>query len=144
MISALEIAIGGLVVGSVFALVAIGFALVYRATGTIHLAQGAFVVLGALSLYSFEQPQHWPPALAALAALAVAALVGVVLAAGVFAPGLRRLPPSGMVMLTSGMLTLFEGAALLVWGSQSYQLPPFSGYQPVALGGVKIPTQAFW
>lgn len=144
MNAALEIAIGGLVEGSVFALVAIGFALVYRVTGTINLAQGAFVILGALSTYSFEQTLGLPAALAALAALAVAAAVGFVLAVGVFAPGLRRLPPSGMVMLTSGMLTLFEGAALLVWGSQPYQLPPFSGYHPVSLGGVLIPTQAFW
>jgi branched-subunit amino acid ABC-type transport system permease component len=67
-----------------------------------------------------------------------------VLALAVFVPGLRRLPPSGMVMLTSGLLTLFEGAALLVWGSQPYQLPPFSGYKPVAIGGVLIPTQSFW
>jgi branched-chain amino acid transport system permease protein len=144
MISALEIAIGGLVEGAVFALVAIGFALVYRVTGTINLAQGAFVVLGALAMYSFEKTLGLPPALAALAAVGVAAITGFVLAAGIFAPGLRRLPPSGMVMLTSGLLTLFEGAALLIWGSQSYQLPPFSGYRPVSVGGVLIATQAFW
>jgi branched-chain amino acid transport system permease protein len=144
MHAALEIAIGGLVEGSVFALVAIGFALVFRVTGTINLAQGAFVVLGALTTYSFEQTLGWPAWLAAIGALAVAALVGVVLAVAIFVPGLRRLPPSGMVMLTSGLLTLFEGAALLVWGSQPYQLPPFSGYHPVNVGGVLIPTQAFW
>ncbi|GAC1414601.1 MAG: ABC transporter permease [Candidatus Velthaea sp.] len=144
MNAALGIAIGGLVEGSVFALVAIGFALVYRVTGTINLAQGAFVVLGALTTYSFEQTLHWPAAFAALGALVVAAAVGAVLAIAIFVPGLRRLPPSGMVMLTSGMLTLFEGAALLVWGSQAYQLPPFSGYRPVKVGAVLVPTQAFW
>jgi ABC-type branched-subunit amino acid transport system permease subunit len=144
MTAALAITIGGLVQGSVFALVAIGFALVYRVTGTVNLAQGAFVVLGALATYSFEVTLGWPVALAALAALAVAALAGYVIAVAVFAPGLRRLPPSGMVILTGGLLTLFEGAALLVWGSQPYQLPPFSGYVPVAIGGVHVPTQAFW
>lgn len=144
MISGLEIGIGGLVEGAVFALVAIGFALVFRVTGTINLAQGAFVVLGALTTYSFEVTLGWPPLLAAVAALVVAALVGVVLAVAVFVPGLRRLPPSGMVMLTSGLLTLFEGAALLVWGSQPYQLPPFSGYRPVHIGALLVPTQAFW
>jgi branched-chain amino acid transport system permease protein len=144
MAAALAITIGGLVQGSVFALVAIGFALVYRVTGTVNLAQGAFVVLGALATYSFEVTLGWPVAFAALAALAVAALVGYVVAVAVFAPGLRRLPPSGMVILTGGLLTLFEGAALLVWGSQPYQLPPFSGYVPVAIGGVRVPTQAFW
>ncbi|MEA2718694.1 MAG: branched-chain amino acid transport system permease protein livM [Candidatus Eremiobacteraeota bacterium] len=144
MDAALAITIGGLVQGSVFALVAIGFALVFRVTGTVNLAQGAFVVLGALTTYSFEQTFGWPAALAALAALGVAAVIGYLVAVFIFAPGLRRLPPSGMVMLTGGLLTLFEGAALLVWGSQPYQLPPFSGYQPVSIGGAKIPTQAFW
>jgi branched-chain amino acid transport system permease protein len=144
MAAALAIAIGGLVQGAVFGLVAIGFALVYRVTGTVNLAQGAFVILGALTMYSFEQTMGLPVAVAALAALAVAAVIGFAVAVVVFAPGLRRLPPSGMVILTGGLLTLFEGAALLVWGSQPYQLPPFSGFRPVAIGGVNVPTQAFW
>ena len=142
MDAALSITIGGLVQGSVFALVAIGFALVYRVTGAVNLAQGAFVVLGALSTYSFEQTLPLP--LAALAALAVAAIVGYLVAIGIFAPGLRRLPPGGMVILTGGLLTLFEGAALLVWGSQPYQLPPFSGYAPVAFGPFHVPSQSLW
>ena len=61
-----------------------------RVTGTVNLAQGAFVVLGALAMYSFEKTLGLPPALAALAALGVAAVTGFVLAAGIFAPGLRR------------------------------------------------------
>jgi branched-chain amino acid transport system permease protein len=142
--AAAAIIVGGLVQGSVFALVAIGFALVYRVTGTVNLAQGAFVVLGALATYSFEQTLGWPVAFAALAALIVAAVTGFGVAVLVFAPGLRRLPPSGMVILTGGLLTLFEGAALLIWGSQPYALPPFSGYRPVAFAGTHVPTQAFW
>ena len=144
METALSIAIGGLVQGSVFALVAIGFALVYRVTGAVNLAQGAFVVLGALTTYSFEQTLHWPLPLAAFAALVVAAIVGFLVAVGIFAPGLRRLPPGGMVILTGGLLTLFEGAALIVWGSQPYQLPPFSGYAPVAFGAFHVPSQSLW
>ena len=144
MEAALSIAIGGLVQGSVFALVAIGFALVYRVTGAVNLAQGAFVVLGALTTYSFEQTLHWPLPLAAFAALVVAAIVGFLVAVGIFAPGLRRLPPGGMVILTGGLLTLFEGAALIVWGSQPYQLPPFSGYAPVAFGPFHVPSQSLW
>src|SRR6202035_5467911 len=106
--------------------------------------QGAFVVLGAVTAYSREVTLNWPVGLAVPGALATAALIAWVVAVAVFAPGLRRLPPSGMVILTGGLLTLFEGAALLMWGSQPYQLPPFSGYVPVAIGGVHIPTQAFW
>jgi branched-chain amino acid transport system permease protein len=140
---AISILIGGLLQGGVFGLVAIGFALVYRVTGAINLAQGAFVVLGALLLYSFQSTFGWPLPLAVLAALAIALIVGAI-TSFVFAAGLRRLPASGMVMLTAGLLTLFTGLMLLVWGSQPYQLAPWSGYAPIRIGDVRIPTQAFW
>ena len=60
MQQALEIIIGGLLQGGAFALVALGFALIFRVTGTINLAQGAFVVVGALLLYTFHQVLMWP------------------------------------------------------------------------------------
>lgn len=143
MDQAISILIGGLLQGGVFGLVAIGFALVYRVTGAINLAQGAFVVLGALLLYSFQATFGWPLYFAVLGAMAIALAVGA-LTAFVFTFGWRRLPPSGMVMLTAGMLTLFTGLMLLVWGSQPYQLPPWSGYAPLQVGNIRIPTQAFW
>jgi branched-chain amino acid transport system permease protein len=141
---ALEIIIGGLLQGSAFALVALGFALIYRVTGTINLAQGAFVVVGALLLYTLHQVLLWPLALAFLAALVVTVIVGTVLAQFILEPALRKLPPSGMVILTAGMLTLFEGAILLCWGSQPYQLEPFSGSRPYEVLGLRFPTQAPW
>ena len=144
MQQALEIIIGGLLQGGAFALVALGFALIYRVTGTINLAQGAFVVVGALLLYTFHQTLQWPLALAFLAALAVTLIVGTLLGTFILEPALRKLPPSGMVILTAGMLTLFEGAILLCWGSQPYQLEPFSGSRPYEIFGLRFPTQSPW
>src|SRR5665213_644775 len=144
MQQALEIIIGGLLQGSAFALVALGFALIYRVTGTINLAQGAFVVVGALLLYTFHQVLMWPLALAFLASLIVTVIVGTLLAQFILEPALRKLPPSGMVILTAGMLTLFEGAILLTWGSQPYQLEPFSGSRPYEVFGLRFPTQSPW
>ncbi len=130
--------------GGAFALVALGFALIYRVTGTINLAQGAFVVVGALLLYSFHQVFMWPLWIAFLASLLVTVIVGTLLARFILEPALRKLPPSGMVILTAGMLTLFEGAILLVWGSQPYQLEPFSGSRPYEVFGLRFPTQSPW
>src|SRR5665213_1146916 len=59
-------------------------------------------------------------------------------------PALRKLPPAGMVILTAGLLTLFEGAILLCWGSQPYQLEPFSGSRPYEVFGLRFPTQSPW
>jgi branched-chain amino acid transport system permease protein len=141
---ALEIIIGGLLQGGAFALVALGFALIFRVTGTINLAQGAFVVVGALLLYTFHQVLLWPLWIAFIASLAVTVLVGTLLAKFILEPALRKLPPSGMVILTAGMLTLFEGAILLCWGSQPYQLEPFSGSRPYEVFGLRFPTQSPW
>ena len=49
-----------------------------------------------------------------------------------------------MLMLTAGLLTLIEGVVLIVWGSQPYELPPFSGEAPVDVLGIRVPTQGFW
>jgi branched-chain amino acid transport system permease protein len=144
MQQALEIILGGLLQGSAFALVALGFALVYRVTGTINLAQGAYLVVGALTLYTLHQELLWPLPLAFLGSLLVTVLIGVLLAWAILEPALRKLPPGGMVILTAGLLTLFEGAILLRWGSQPYQLAPFSGSQPYELFGIRFPTQAPW
>jgi branched-chain amino acid transport system permease protein len=144
MQQAIEIIIGGLLQGSAFALVALGFALVFRVTGAINLAQGAFVVLGALSLYTFRQTFGWALPVAFLASLLSTTLIGVIIARTVIEPALRRLPLGGMVMLTGGLLTFFEGAILLVWGSQPYQLEPFTGTKPYEIAGIRFPTQAPW
>jgi branched-chain amino acid transport system permease protein len=144
MQQALEIIIGGLLQGSAFALVALGFALIYRVTGTINLAQGAYVVVGALTLYSLHQTLGLPLWLAFLLSLLVTVLIGSLLARFVLEPGLRKLPTSGMVMLGAGLLTLFEGAILLGWGSQPYQLEPFSGTHPYEVFGLRFPTQSPW
>jgi branched-chain amino acid transport system permease protein len=138
------IIIGGLLQGSVFAIIALGFALVYRVTGVINLSQGAFCVVGALTMYTFEQTLGWPAPLAALAAVAGTTLFGAALGAATFVPALSRLPNSSMLMLTAGLLTLVEGAVLVLWGSEPYDLPAFSGEAPIDIFGLRVPAQGLW
>ena len=130
--------------GAIFALVALGFSLVYRVTGVINLSQGAFCVVGALVAYTMQVQWGWPAAAAVLGAVFATAGGGAVLGAAAFVPGLSRLSNSNMLMLTAGLLTLLEGLVLVVWGSQPYALPAFSGERPLALGGVLVPSQGPW
>ena len=78
MDQAVEIVLGGLLVGAIYALIAIGFTLVYRVAGVLNLAQGAFVVLGALVFYALEVGAGWPLPLAIGGAVALLAAVGAV------------------------------------------------------------------
>jgi branched-chain amino acid transport system permease protein len=140
----IAIIVGGLLQGSVFAIVALGFALVFRVTGVINLSQGAFCIVGALSMYTLQQTLGWPAALAALGAVAGTTLFGAALGAATFVPALARLPHSSMLMLTAGLLTLIEGLVLVAWGSDPYDLPSFSGEAPVDILGVRVATQGLW
>jgi branched-chain amino acid transport system permease protein len=140
----LQIVIGGLLQGGVFASVALGFSLVYRITGVINLSQGAFCVLGAMGMYYCAQGFGWPVLLAVPVAALAATAFSVLVGATTFVPAVTRLPVSSTLVLTAGLLTFFEGVTLRVWGNQPYSLPPFSGEAPIALGALRIPTQGLW
>ena len=144
MVEILQIVISGLQVGCIYALVALGFSLVYRVTNVINLAQGAFCLLGALFTYTLETQFGWGLPAAAILSIAATTVIGTLVGAAAFVPGLSRLSNANMLMLTAGLLTLFEGAMLVSWGSQPYALPPFSGQEPVSIGSLLIPTQGFW
>lgn len=144
LIKFLQILIGGVVQGSIFGLIALGFSLVNRVTGTTNLAQGAFCVLGALTMYTLQVSLGLPTLVAAAGAVMATTFFGLILGRVSFVPGLSRLPNSSMLMLTTGLLTALGGLALVVWGSQPYALPPFVGGHPVAFMGLLFPSQSFF
>lgn len=144
MQAVLQILIGGVLQGGIFAVVALGFSLVYRVTNVVNLAQGAFCVLGAMAMYYFEVAFGWPTLAAAAAAVTCVTAFSVLVGATSFVPAVLRLPTSSTLVLTAGLLTFFVGVTLVVWGNQPYALPPFSGEAPLVVGDLRIPTQGFW
>jgi branched-chain amino acid transport system permease protein len=144
MIEFIQIVVGGILVGGIYALIALGFSLVYRVTNVINLAQGAFCVVGALLAYSLSARFGWSLPVAAALSVTAVTVVGALIGSWVFVPGLSTLSNANMLMLTAGLLTLFEGLMLLLWGSEPYAPPPFSGYEPVSVFGVQITTQGLW
>jgi ABC-type branched-subunit amino acid transport system permease subunit len=144
VIQAIQIVIGGLLQGAVFAVLALGFSLVYRVTGVINLAQGGFCVLGALLMWSAQVALGLPIPIALIAALAGTVLAGLILGWTTFVPAVTRLPVSSIFVVTAGLLTLIQGVLLIGWSSQPYALPPISGEAPVTILGMRVPTQGFW
>lgn len=144
MIQAIQIVIGGVLQGAVFALLALGFSLVYRVTGVINLSQGGFCVFGALLMYTLQVSWHLPIAVALIGAVAGTGLGGFVLGYTTFVPALTRLPVSSILVMTAGLLTLIQGFLLIGWSSQPYALPPISGEAPAVILGIRVPTQGFW
>lgn len=140
----LQITLNGILVGIMYALIALGFSLVYRVTSVINLSQGGFCILGALGAYALEVNAGWGLPAAFLVSTLAVTLIGAAIAAFVFVPGLHRLSNANMLMLTAGLLTLLSGSMLLVWGAQPYALPAFSQARPIAFGNVSVPVQGLW
>src|SRR5438477_12141143 len=114
----IQVVIGGLLQGCMYGLLGLGFSLVYRVSGAINLAQGAFCILGALLATSIQDTLDLSIVPAGAVAIAATALIATILGALTFLPAVRRLPAGSIFILTAGLLTLLEGAALATWGSR--------------------------
>ncbi len=139
-----NIIIGGLITGSIYALLAVGYSLVFSVSGALNLAQGAFVALGALTMYSFMHNAHLPVVAAFLASLCVIGAAVGIIEWVIIRRAVTRVSHASLLMMMGGLLTAFEGAAYLIWGSNPLSFDQFSGSKPVTAGQLSIPTQGFW
>jgi branched-chain amino acid transport system permease protein len=144
MSAAGNILIGGVITGAIYALLAVGYSLVFSVSGALNLAQGAFVALGALVMYTFTHNAGLPLPVAFIASLAVVCAAIGIIEWTVIRPAVTRISHTNLLMMMGGLLTAFEGAAFLIWGSNPISLNQFSGSKPITVGGLSIPTQAFW
>lgn len=140
----IQVLLGGLIDGCVYALIALGMSIVYSISRIINLAQGGFVVLAALTAVSLQQTLGLPPlAVVPIVVVAFAALLAVI-DWGVMAPGTRRVTSDRMLLITVGLLQAIGGLVLLIWGNLPYTMQPFTGSGAVVIGGIRIVPQYFW
>jgi branched-chain amino acid transport system permease protein len=132
----------GIVVGGVYALIGLGFVIVYRVTRIINFAQGEFVMLGAL-LMATGRGFALPTAAAFVLAVAAVAAVGALLERVGIHP-IRRAPPTAALIVTIGASIAIRGAALAVWGTDPYALDPFSTGPPLRVLGASVVRQGLW
>ncbi len=132
----------GLVVGGVYALIGLGFVIVYSVTRIINFAQGEFVMLGALLTVTARQ-LGLPTAVAFVAAVVAVAVVGALLERVAIHP-LRTAPPLAILIVTIGASIALRGAALVAWGTDPYALPAFSPGPPFRVLGATVVRQGLW
>ena len=138
----LQLVFSGLTVGAVYALVALGFTLVYNASEVVNFAQGDFVMIGGLGTAVLVAGGLSLP-LAALIAVAAAAASGLLLHRLAIAPA-RDASPVSLIMITIGASVFLRGVAQIVFGKEFHSLPAFSGSDPIAVGGATILPQSLW
>lgn len=135
---ALQTVIGGLALGAIYALVALGFSLVYRTMGLVNFAHGQIVMIGAFTASTFYMTSHLPFALAIVIALAVTALLGVVIEF-VLRP-LEGRDFDLMLIGTIGFGVMLEALAIIIWGATGRAVPSPIDTAPIDIGGIKIRT----
>jgi branched-chain amino acid transport system permease protein len=141
--SLVQILMAGVTAGSIYALAALGFSLVFAVNGFLNLVQGEFVVLGGLVTISLTAALGMPVLPAALAAILVSCVVGFVLQRLALSPR-RRLSADAALMVTIGAAFIVRGADMIVFGRDMLSLPSFSGEKPIAIGEIAISTQSLW
>lgn len=139
----LQYIVSGLSTGAIYALIGIGFSIIYNATGIINFAQGEFVMLGGMLTIFFMVVLKLPLWAAIPCAVAVSTLIGLLFERLAIRP-LRRPTPLNLVIITIAGSILMRGLAMLLWGKDTHSLQPFSGDQPINLMGATILPQHLW
>ncbi len=116
----IEVLFGGLLAGVMYALVALGFVLIYKASGVFNFAQGGMVFFAALTFVSLLE-RGWPFWLALVVTLAIMVLLGIATERLVLRPLVNQ-PPITLFMATIGLTFVLEGLSQLFWGSQPHGL----------------------
>ena len=143
MIFLLELVITGLVVGSVYALVALGFVLIYKASDVINFAQGELLLVGAyvtlLLVVTYKVPF-----LAALAiSLLVSGVLGILIERLVLRPFIGE-PVISVIMATIGLSSALRGLIQVIWGTDTRTFPLIFPQAPVQLGPVAVSQVYLW
>ena len=116
-----EVLIGGLLSGVMYALVAIGFVLIYKASGVFNFAQGAMVFFAALTCVGFMDKFGFSLWLAIPATIVAMIILGFAIERVVLRPLINQ-PEITLFMATIGLAFFIEGLAQLIWGSQVHKL----------------------
>jgi branched-chain amino acid transport system permease protein len=139
----LQFAVAGLKNGAIYALVALGFTIVYASTNVINFAQGEFYMLGGMFATFLFAHLGLPLALAAVAAVAVTSAVAVVFELAAVRPRVGG-DPLTIIIVTVGGSVLLRSLARHAFGSSELALPAFSSGPSIMLGGAAIDRQTLW
>lgn len=142
MTDLLQLVVAGLALGARYALVALGFVVIYRATGVFNFAQGGFVALGAYVAW-YAVDSGVPFVAAVLVAIAAGGLAGALVPPLLLARMVGQ-PPLAVIMVTLGLLFVVEQLIPTLWGYATHDLGDPWGIDTVRAGGVTIAVRDLW
>ncbi|NNV07569.1 branched-chain amino acid ABC transporter permease [Geobacillus sp. C56-T2] len=138
----MQLLFSGLTLGSIYALVALGFVITYSVTGILNLAQGDFAMLGALVCIALVK-SGVPFVLAIGLSMLAVMIIGGLFERLAIQPA-RHSSVAVLIIITIGASFVFRGIALLVWGTDPYALRPFARWESLSMFGAVIQWQSIW
>ena len=135
----LHILINGLVVGSIYALVATGFVIIYKSSSSLNLAQGEFLMVGAYVCLHLVVTHNVPFAVALLATMLVTALLGILIERIVLRPLLGS-PVISVIMVTLGLASVLRALLQIIFGVDTIPFPEVFSPEPMHIGPVALST----
>jgi branched-chain amino acid transport system permease protein len=133
----------GIMVGGIYALVALGWVLIYKCSGVLNLAMGEMTLIGAYVTLSFHA-MGVPFLLSLLFSLIIGFILGV-LTERIFLDRLIGEPVLTVIMVTVGLSFFFKGTLQLIWGTDTRAFtPPVFSIEPIRLGPLVIGSVYLW
>ncbi len=139
----LQLLVTGITMGSVYAVIALGFVTIYRSSRIVNMAQGSFVMFGGFFAFSMFSELGLPYWLSAIIGVILVVVLAVLMWLVVLKPVLKiSLAP--MILLTVALSLLFENLSLVKYGGYTKTLPAFGGDHTFQIGGVFITAQSLY
>ncbi len=139
----LQYLFSGATSGAIYAVIAVGFSMLYSSTELINFAHGEFVMLGALAMVTLTGDTQMPLLPAFLLTVAAVAAIGM-LFERLAIRTVKRPTPIVLIIITVGASIFLKGAAMLIWGKDAHSMPPFSPHPPLDIAGAKLLAQSIW
>jgi len=133
----------GLLVGGVYALIALGFVLIYKATNIINFATGEFMMIGAYIFYSLVVYLKLPALVGFPLVILCAALLGALVERLILRHMLGQ-PNISIIMVTIGLSSILMGVAEVIWGSEFRSFPPLFPRKPIIIGEIVLRSNLFY
>lgn len=133
----LQLLVSGLVIGSIYSLVALGFVIIYKATKVVNFAQGELVMVGAYICFSLTVQAKLPFLAAFFLTLAFSFILGIAIERLILRPMIGE-PIISVIMVTIGLSSVLKSLVQLCWGTQIQVFPPVLPQEPVMIAGLPV------
>ncbi|MHB9115598.1 MAG: branched-chain amino acid ABC transporter permease [Thermoleophilia bacterium] len=136
-----QLTVTGLALGMMYALIAIGFVIIFKSSKAFNIAQGHFVMVGGYLGYTFLAVLHLPVWLAIIAVIAVAIVMGAVIERLALRPLVGQ-PVLAVIMMTIALAGVLEGLAILFWGGEYKTYHDVLPAITLKLGAISVPPES--